>query len=281
MGLTEEFKVTIIQPTMTDDDVMDFVAKGYVILEGIIDDTWNRTCATSPSGPAETLAQTPEFIKEVLLHPQASGIVRSLLGENFRVPTGAQHHLFTKPFVGQTWHSDGLSGSGHEITELQCYYYPRDVLQADGPTIILPGSHCRAVDREAIAHYGDIAGQISLNVSAGTIVVTRYGIWHRAGPKLNHTPRSMIKYSYFRQAPPERDWLIDCDQAPVYQKRPSLPYAGASESYREHVRRKRTWHWLCNLNDPAVRRLEDPRPAHELGSRPVHEIIGYFEQGRS
>ena len=35
--------------------------------------------------------------------------------------------------------------------------------------MVLPGSHCRAVDREAIAHYGDIVGQVSLVVPAGTV----------------------------------------------------------------------------------------------------------------
>ena len=54
--------------------------------------------------------------------------------------------------------------------------------------MVLPGSHCRAVDREAIAHYGDIRGQVSLTVPAGTVVLTRYGIWHKAGPK-NQRPR--------------------------------------------------------------------------------------------
>ena len=31
-----------IRPTMTDD-VMECVANGYVVLEGIVDDTYNRT----------------------------------------------------------------------------------------------------------------------------------------------------------------------------------------------------------------------------------------------
>ena len=261
-----------IQPTMTDDDVMEFIANGYVVLEGIVDEEYNRACADVPAGRADGLAQDPEFIRQVLLHPQAAGVVRSLLGENFRVPTGAHHHLFSEPFVGQNWHSDGLSGNGCEITEAQCYYYPRDVALEDGPTVILPGSHCRAVDREAIAHYNDIAGQVALAVQAGTIVVTRYGIWHRAGPKLSHNPRSMIKYSYFRQAPPRRDWLIDSEQAPVYKEDAPLPYMGGVEAYRERVRRRRTWHWLCNLDDPASRHLEDPRPYYELGSCPLDEV---------
>ena len=158
------------------------------------------------------------------------------------------------------------------MTELQCYYYPEAVDPEDGPTTILPGSHCRAVDREAIAHYNDIAGQVALMVSAGTVVVTRYGIWHRAGPKLNHNPRSMIKYSYFRQASPRRDWVVDSERPPAYHADAKLTYMGGVESYRELVRCRRTWHWLCNLDDAASRHVEDPRPYYELGSRPVDEI---------
>ena len=32
-----------IRPTMTDPDVLEFVANGYVVLEGIVDDTNSRT----------------------------------------------------------------------------------------------------------------------------------------------------------------------------------------------------------------------------------------------
>jgi len=262
--------MTTIAPTMTDDDVMNFVADGYIVLESVVDDAYRPEV---PGGRAVDLAQDPNFIREVLLHPKAAGIIRSLLGDNFQVPTGAHHHLMDEPFIGQTWHSDGLAGKGHEITELQCYFFPRDVALEDGPTIILPGSHCRAVDREAIAHYGDIAGQIPLTVPAGTIAITRYGIWHRAGPKLNHVPRSMIKYSYFRQDPPHRDWIIDTDQAPLFGNRPNHPYNGPVECYRERVRRIRTWHWLCGVDDPERKRLEDPRPYHELGRRPLGEVM--------
>ena len=128
------------------------------------------------------------------MHPQAAGVVRSLVGENSRLPTGVHHHVPSEHFVGQAWHSDGLSGSGCEINEIQRHYYPHDLAREDGPTIILSRSHCRAVDSTAIAHYNNIAGHIALTVTAGTIAATRYGIWHRAGPKFNHAPRSMIKF---------------------------------------------------------------------------------------
>ena len=256
--------MAVIAPTLHDDGVMDFVASGYVILEGIIDEAFNRRCNELDGGNVDAFIGGPEFTNTVLLHPQVAGVARSLLGDDFLVPAGGHHHLFEKPHLGQTWHSDGLSGSGYDVTELQCYYYPHAVEIEDGATMVLPGSHCRAVDREAIAHYGDIMGQVSLTVPAGTVVMTRYGIWHKAGPKTNTRRRGMLKFSYHRQAAPRRDWLIDSPEIPAYVDRPRLAYVSEGESYRDRVRRMRTWNWLCGLDVDVALRWEKSRPASEL-----------------
>ena len=253
-----------IEPTLDDSGVMDFVASGFVLLEGIVDDAFNRSCSTLAGGNADAFIGSEEFTRAVLLHPEVAGVARSLLGENFLVPAGGHHNLFEKPFLGQTWHSDGLSGSGYDVTELQCYYYPHDVEIEDGPTMVLPGSHCRAVDREAIAHYGDIVGQVSLIVPAGTVVMTRYGIWHKAGPKTNDRRRSMLKFSYHRQAEPRRDWRDATGEIPAYKDRPRLAYVTEVESYRDRVRRMRTWNWLCGRDEEVTLRWEKSRPVGEL-----------------
>lgn len=261
-----------IKPTMDDDGVMDFVANGYCVLGGVVDSPFNRRCKDTDPGPAKELVGSPDFIREVLLHPEVAGVARALLGRNFLVPTGGHHHLIEEPFEGQNWHSDGISGGGLEIKELQCYYYPMDVNLEDGPTIILPGSHCRAVNRDAIAHYGNIVGQIPLVVKAGTVVLTRYGIWHKAGPKLNYNPRSMIKFSYLRQSQPQRDWLIDSEEIPQYMDRPAFRYTSGVESYRDLRRRIHTWNWLCGMSEEESLAFDRWRPAYESGTRPVEEM---------
>jgi len=197
-----------------------------VVLESVIDENFNRCCDDLAPGNCDAFIASDDFTQQVLLHPQVAGVARALLGEDFLVPRGGHHHFFKEQHLGQTWHSDGLSGSGYDVFELQCYYYPHSVELADGPTMVLPGSHCRAVDREAIAHYGDILGQVSLTVPAGTVVLTRYGIWHKAGPKTNDRARSMIKFSYHRTAAPQRDWLCDAAEIPAYHDaahHPDLP----------------------------------------------------------
>jgi hypothetical protein len=264
--------VAEIQPTLNDDAVMDFVAKGYVVLESVVDNDFNRRCSDLKRGAAQDLIRSDDFIREVILHPEVAGVVRSLLGKDFLIPTGGFHHLFEEPYVGQEWHSDGISGRGYEVTEVQCYYYPLDVNLEDGPTIILPGSHCRAVNREAIAHYGDLVGQLPLIVKAGTVALTRYGIWHKAGPKLNRNRRSMIKFSYYRQSPPRRDWLIESEEVPVYRDGKSFPYSYGIEAYRDLRRQVRAWNWLCGLSDEESRPFDRWRSIQESGKRPVGEI---------
>ncbi len=258
-----------VEPTLNDSQIMQFIHNGYITLERIVDAEFNRTCDSVPGGHLSDFVCTDEFRRNVLLHSEVSGVVRSLLGENFLVPISAHHHLFEGAHLGQTWHSDGLTERGYGITHLQCYYYPNAVKIEDGPTMILPGSHHRLVDREAIAHYGDILGQLSLTVPAGTVAITRYGIWHKAGPKLNSARRGMIKFSYFRTTMPKRDWVHDSDEPPLYQHAGRHPYVTEVESYRERRRGELTWRWLCGLEA-----VEEPIPPIQMFNRgiPLSEI---------
>ena len=114
-----------IEPTLNDHQVMQFIHDGYITLESIIDKDFNRECESVPGGRLTDFVLTDEFRRNVLLHPEVAGVVRSLLGVDFLVPTSAHHHLFEATHRGQTWHSDGLTEYGYGITHLQCYYYPK------------------------------------------------------------------------------------------------------------------------------------------------------------
>ena len=102
-----------IQPTMDDSQVMDFVSRGSVVLEGVVSDEFIRQCEALPGGSINEFACTPGFRNEVLLHPEVAGVARSLLGRNLFMPITAHHHLFEEAHTGQTWHSDGLSEHGY------------------------------------------------------------------------------------------------------------------------------------------------------------------------
>jgi len=239
-----------IQPTLNDSQVMRFISDGYIVLERVVPGVFNRHCQSFPGGLISDPVQLAALRKEVLLHPAVAGIARSLLGPDFLRSATIHKHLYEEPHTGQEWHSDGLTEEGYGIHHLQFYYYPQSVELQDGPTMVLPGSHFRLIDRDAIAHYGDILGQVSLTVPAGTVALTKYGIWHRAGPKLNATPRGMIKFSYFRTAPPKRDWRIDSKEIPPFVNQPRHPHLAEVEYYRELVRCRKTWDWLCGVEAP-------------------------------
>ena len=238
-----------IQPTLNDKQVFDFIHNGYIILESVVAEDFNAECLALPPGRLTDFIQSNPFRQNVLLHPEVAGVARSLLGADFTVPTSAHNHLFEHPHQGQTFHSDGLTELGYGITHLQCYYYPQVVEIEDGPTMIVPGSHQRLVDREAIAHYGNISGQISITAPAGTVVMAHYGIWHKAGPKINQKRRSMIKFSFFRTQPPKRDWVRESDEPPTYQHSGRHRYVTEVESYRDRRRGEHTWNWLCGLTE--------------------------------
>ena len=241
--------MTVIKPTLNDEQIMRFIFDGYIKLDAIIPEAFNQQCQELPGGRMTEFVNTVAFRKAVFLHPEVAGVARSLLGDDFLAPTNAHHHLYEQSHTGQTWHSDGLTEEGYGIYHLQCFYYPQEVHPEDGPTMVLPGSHYRIVDREAIAHYGDIVGQMSLTVPAGTVVMTKYGIWHKAGPKVNDRRRGMIKFSYFRSTPPKRDWITDTDEIPSFVNQGRHPYVTEVESYRDNSRCRRTWNWLCGLED--------------------------------
>ena len=249
-----------IEPTLNDEQVMRFIHDGYLVLEAVVDPALDRACEALPAGHLTDFVRGDAFRREVLLQPLVGGAARSLLGANLLVPASAHHHLYQAPHGGQTWHSDGLTDHGYGITHLQCYYYPQAVAIEDGPTMILPGSHHRLIDREAIAHYGDILGQLSLTVAAGSVALTRYGIWHKAGPKLNATRRGMIKFSYYRNTLPKRDWITGSAAAPAFRHPERHAYVTEVESYRDRRRCEQTWNWLCGTLPVA----EPLPPAHRV-----------------
>jgi hypothetical protein len=242
---------TDIRPTMTDRDVVRFVNMGYVILEGVIPDAVNREIydfiCSGQEGGQNMLANG--LVEQVTLNRECLGVVRSLLGQEFEVP--ANYHVHPTSTSALCWHSDGISDRRCQLHSLQNYYFPQTVTADMGPTVILPGSHLRHVNRDALAHYGQIRGAHVLTVPAGTVVFTHYSLWHAREPHRGGADRYMIKYAYRRTTPPRRDWITDRDEVTgdrIFMS-DRQPYTGEFEWYRERFIRARFFRWLCGLGD--------------------------------
>lgn len=250
-------------PTLTDTAVLDFCRNGYMLLEGVVSDEINQKTleycdhnvkhATRPQGqktfsPDEILKQD-WFMNNVILNREAAGAIRSLLGRNFHLPIWMANHRMDAPF-SQTggWHVDGNSDFTHELNYLQVFYYPQDTPFDLGPTDVVPGSHLIQNAARLMAHLGNIAGAVSTAAPAGSIFLTVYQIWHRRGTATVTGTRNMLKYNYWRTAPPVRDWIVedDFDFATANYR---SPVAALAEQLRPAVRIAEMFLWLCGEHD--------------------------------
>lgn len=245
------------EQTLTDRDVIDFCRNGYLVLEGVVPDAINRKVIQYLDEVDDSLEPSPLmgqewFVEGVLKNPQAAGAVRSLLGRDFTLPVVLCNHRGTMPSAAQGWHRDGGSIHTHELDYLQVFYYPQDCPLDFGPTEVLPGSHFMRLKANMMANFGQIEGAVRAAAPAGSIFLTVYSIWHRrSASTARATPenpfRNLLKYNYWRTAPPQRDWKTDpgFDFSTVNFNPPNAPF----EQFQGGIAAARMFCWLSGLED--------------------------------
>ena len=204
-----------IQPTLTDSEVLDFCKNGYLLLDGVVPDEINRRAVEFLDNdtyfePTSILAED-WFMENVILNPAAGGAIRSLLGAGFTTPVLMSNHRVHMPREAQHWHRDGQSRYGPSLHYLQVFYYPEACTPEMGPTEVIPGSHYLFQHASFMGHYGGMRHSVKTAASAGSIFLTVYSIWHRRSASTAQGVRNLLKYNYWRTAPPVRDWIIEPD----------------------------------------------------------------------
>ncbi|MAE64663.1 MAG: hypothetical protein CMJ18_10390 [Phycisphaeraceae bacterium] len=247
-------------PTLTDAQMLDFCMDGYMMLERVVPDEINRQAIAytdrNPSGEPVSLLDESWFFDQVICNPVAAGAIRSLLGRDFHLPVLLSNHR-REGFddVPEKWHVDGNYRFNHELSYLQVFYYPQDTPPEMGPTEIVPGSHFWRNQTRAMWHMNRILGSKKTAAPAGTIFITVYQIWHRAGMLRRPGVRNLLKYFYWRTTPPKRDWVTDpeFDFANVdYEGCPAdgRPFAGKyAEQFRAARDAAEMFYWLCGSHD--------------------------------
>ena len=247
------------EPTLNDTQVLDFCRQGHLLLPGVVPDEINqRTCdylkGKIPANPSfippgmtqedlerirashepSTIFLEDWFIEHVLLNPQLCGAMRSLLGKNTGLPVLASHHGAKCPGPAQGWHQDADHIFGPELNFVEVFYFPQDTPVELGPTELVPGTHIGPSQREP-----EDEGVMS-DGPAGTLGLHHQSILHRRAASTDTGLRHMLKYSYWRTALPQRDWIIeeDFDLHTAY-------YGGHTEArYVAHM-----FYWLCGKGD--------------------------------
>ena len=236
------------EPTLTDDDVVEFCKNGFVKLDAVVPDEINqRVTEYLEHNSLDELREEDWFIQGVLLNPEAAGALRSLLGAHFALPVGIANHRVECPSESQGWHRDGGSRQTYEMNHLQVFYYPQETPLELGPTEIVPGSHFLHSLGRYMAHYGGIRSGARLASPAGTIFLTAYHIWHRRGAATGHGLRNMLKYCYWRTVAPKRDWVTD-DQFDGARAQYTLG-ANPVEQFRDWYDASEMFFWLCGQLD--------------------------------
>lgn len=234
------------EPTLDDEQIFEFCRKGYLALEGVVDDDVNeRTmayCDDHPTGQPLELLDEDWFVDGVLKNPTAAGAVRCLLGENFQLPANISNHRVQCPEPAQGWHRDGGSIYTPRLDYLQVFYYPQDTKPEMGPTEVLPGSHFRRCKSNFINHIRNIKMTEKTTAPAGTIFITVYAIWHRKGKSTWSGIRNLIKYNYWRTADPRRDWIVNPDYVFSWPETPPEP---GFEQFKSEIGAARMFAWLC------------------------------------
>jgi len=257
-------------PTLTDSQVLEFCKQGYILFKGVVPKEINHMtmqyCDQDDYYEPTDILNEKWFIDNVILNQEVSGAVRSLLGRNFYLPILMSNHRMMAPFLQHTWHVDGNFHFGHELNYLQVFYYPQDTPLEMGPTEVLPGSHLVRNKAKFMAHLDGIAGTVSTTAPAGSIFITVYQIWHRRGRASGNGIRNMLKYFYWRNTPPKRDWIVEdkFDFATVDYASPIEPLF---EQFRSDIKVAKMFLWLCgeyhkfqNLGGQSW-----PLPAHRNG----------------
>jgi hypothetical protein len=243
------------EPTLTDAQVLKFCREGHLFLPGVVSDEINQRTldhlnGKSPANPSyipegfttedleriryshepSTILLEDWYIEHVLLNPQLTGALRSLLGKQAGLPVLVSNHRVECPAEPQGWHHDADHVFGPELNFLEVFYFPQDTPKEMGPTDVVPGSHIRPTtpkpDEEGLACAGP----------AGSIGIHSQSILHRRGRSTATGVRQMLKYNYWRTTPPQRDWIVE----PDFDFR-TADYGGhGSARYYAHM-----FYWLC------------------------------------
>jgi len=175
--------------------------------------------------------------------------VRSLLGRDFALPHLMFSHRSEAPFESLGWHRDGYATHGVPLNYLQVFYYPQDAPLELGPTEFLPGSHFLYAPSRYMDHYDRIAGSFMSEAPAGSIWITAYTIWHRRPKATGSGVRDMLKYNYFRQSAPTRDWIKEANFDPKTADY-ATPFGPTfREQFRETLDAAEMFAWLCGQHE--------------------------------
>jgi hypothetical protein len=257
---------------LLDDEAMKrFIVEGYLLVETDLPPAFHtgicreiEAVLEREENPGNDILERVPALQEVYDHPAVRGALESLLGPGARMHAHRHCHASPPGFAGQQWHQDDVNRRHHRLWRVLAMYYPHDVTPEMGPTLILPGTQYRNAPTARMASYGTFASQAALAVKAGTVAITHYDLWHRAGPNRTDRTRYMLKFLFDRAGPPTApSWRADPE------RRESMltefigvwpPLDNQTDCYKHRIIWMNLWKWLYGAGDEGEDSIIDRYP---------------------
>lgn len=240
---------------LTDDEMTSFIINGYHIIEPELPADFNEqvlsTLLQMPENPGEHIVEALPAMKDVLDDRAVSGALTSLLGQEYIREPGGHIHMNPPHTRAQPWHQDERFGRSHQdrdvdhIQHVMLMYYPQDVTNDMGPTVLLPGSHRRVASPESMVTLVNLHGQFFSIVNAGSVLLTHADIWHAGTGNRSDRIRYMVKLQYSRtRENAEPSWSHSSENLSEIRLRLDSEHPtplSRNEYESDHALRVRTW----------------------------------------
>jgi hypothetical protein len=187
---------------LNSSQMAQFVARGFLRFDELIPTELNARIMkdidagqvkAQPAGtPLSKCYPPPSAVGEMLRLPEVQGIIQSLVGADPLFDHQAVHVRQPHEDSAQHLHGDSTIDVRMHF-DIQLMYFPHDVTEDMGGTLILPGSHFRRINEMDIARYQNFIGQIQTVCKAGTLLIVHHGIWHCGRQNKSNNVRYMFK----------------------------------------------------------------------------------------
>ena len=296
----------MVDPTylLSDEQMKEFIVNGFVKLNTELSPQMHQRIYERTEEVFEkegnpgnnVLPRVPE-LGEVFADPVIVGALSSVLGPDYSMHVHRHPHINRGPNDGGGWHKDSYWGFNkvrrHRTRWAMIFYYPQDTPLENGPTGVMPGTHCfeRRAENESEEIHFPVTGE------AGTCALVHFDLWHRAMPNQLPRMRYMMKFQFTRMTEPTAptwnckdpvwrdkdenfmwaklwDWHCGGDSLPTGNGRPVATLRAELKDADPAVR-LRAVSELGFKGEGAVGALDDLSTALRDGSEPVRTSAAY------
>ena len=259
--------MTACQYLLNDQQMKQYLADGFLPLKSSLPaEVHQRIYQRSDEvfsqngNPGNNLLPHVPEIKKVFDDPVVVGALTSVLGPDYVMHAHRHPHINAIGSEGGGWHKDSYWGfrkvRSHRTRWAMIFYYPQDTLLENGPTAVMPGTHCfeKRAANQAEERHMPIVG------AAGSMALVHFDLWHRALPNQADYTRYMMKFQFTRMQEPS---------APTWNAQ-----GGAWQPADGSFVAARHWDWHCGGGaigggngrpvDELVTELGDEDPALRL-----------------